>query len=277
MTLCPFAIWRPVPSHSGPMASHNGLVLHVQVGDNSCYGEFSNPANQASSTWWVAKSGVLEQYVDADMAAWTEAAGNFTWDSVETEGTPDQPLTSAQIATLAKLYAWGHSQYGWPYALTDDVNGRGFIWHGAGGVAWGNHPDCPGDLRKAQRQQILDLAQGSVPVPPTPTPTPPPIPQETRMFYTDPVTGLLVATDRNGNIYARADALPHVVTLGQHPEWKAGWAESWSVNPCVGIVSERDSTAKGGTWGYTFICQPTSGAGGLGIYNTYHINRDGSF
>jgi len=147
------------------MQGHFGLVLHVQVGDNSCYGEFSNPANQASSTWWVAKSGTLEQYVDADMAAWTEAAGNFTWDSVETEGTPDQPLTAAQIATLAKLYAWGHATYGWPYVLTNDVNGRGFGWHGMGGVAWGNHPDCPGDLRKAQRQQILDLAQGPTPVP----------------------------------------------------------------------------------------------------------------
>jgi len=29
-----------------------------------------------------------------------------------------------------------------------------------GGAAWGGHPDCPGDLRKAQRQTILDIAQG---------------------------------------------------------------------------------------------------------------------
>jgi len=138
------------------MVAHRGLVLHVQVGDGSCYGEFSVPANQASSTWWVSKAGLLEQYVDSDDAAWTEAAGNFTWDSVETEGTPDEPLTTEQIATLAKLYAWGMEQYGWPAVLAETPDQLGFGWHGMGGVAWGNHPDCPGDLRRPQRQDILD-------------------------------------------------------------------------------------------------------------------------
>lgn len=174
MSIVPFANWRPVPSHSGAMSAHLGLVLHVQVGNGSCYGEFSNPNNDASSTWWVSKTGVLEQYVDSDEAAWTEAAGNFTWDSVETEGEPTEALTDAQINTLARLYEWGVQTYGWPLALTDDVNGRGFGWHGMGGVAWGGHYGCPGDLRKAQRPAILAAAGGQ----PTPTPTPTPLPPE---------------------------------------------------------------------------------------------------
>lgn len=158
-TLCPFATYRPVPSHSGPMTAHRGLVLHVQVGSNSCYGWFAVPANQASSTWWVGKDGTLEQYVDADMAAWAEAAGNFQWNSVETEGVPAEPLTDDQVITLARLYAWGHQTYGWSYQLTDDVTGTGFGWHGMGGAAWGGHTGCPGDLRKAQRAQILAVAE----------------------------------------------------------------------------------------------------------------------
>lgn len=169
MAIVPFAIWRPVPSHSGTMQAHQGLVLHVQVGNGSCYGEFDVPANQASSTWWVSKTGVLEQYVDSDLAAWTEAAGNFTWDSVETEGEPTESLTTAQVNVLARLYAWGVGAYGWPLAVTDDVNGRGFGWHGMGGAPWGNHPGCPGDLRKAQRQLIVNLAAQIV----NPTPAPP--------------------------------------------------------------------------------------------------------
>jgi len=48
--------------------------------------------------------------------------------------------------------------YGVPAQITDDPNGYGLGWHGMGGAAWGNHPDCPGEPIKAQRQQILDRA-----------------------------------------------------------------------------------------------------------------------
>ena len=158
MRIMPGANWRPVPSHSGLMRGHQGLVLHVQVGNNSCYGEFANPANQASSTWWVSKTGVIEQYVDADMTAWTEAAGNSTWDSVETEGVPGEALTQAQILSVARIYVYGMQQYGWPISLAESPNGVGLGWHGMGGAAWGGHIGCPGDLRRAQRGQILYLA-----------------------------------------------------------------------------------------------------------------------
>ena len=167
MPIIPFARWEPVSSHSGSMSAHHGLVLHVQVGTGDCYGEFSVPANQASSTWWVAKDGTLVQYVDSDLIAWTQAGGNSTWNGVETEGYPTEALTNPQILTLARIYVWGHQTYGWPLVMTDDVNGAGFIWHGAGSVAWGNHPNCPGDLRKAQRGAVLYIAS-LVLAPPTP-------------------------------------------------------------------------------------------------------------
>lgn len=272
MPVMPGVVWRPVPSHSGLMQAHLGLVLHVQVGDNSCYGEFDDPNNQASSTWWIAKDGTIEQYVDSDDAAWTEAAGNSTWDSVETEGVPEEALTDAQVQSLARIYVWGHNTYGWPLQLSEDVNVRGLGWHGMGGQAWGGHLGCPGDIRKAQRATAIYLAALVI------NPPAPPQPQEApEMFFTHPVSGLLVATDQDGEIYARDGAMPHVVTLAQFPAMRAGSAESGGANPCVGIVAEKDSAAKGGGWGYTFLTKPTSGPGSFGPYDTYHVNADGSF
>jgi peptidoglycan hydrolase-like protein with peptidoglycan-binding domain len=173
MTLCPFAVWKPVGNHGGPMSSHLGLVLHVQQGNNSLAGWFNNPAADASSTWWVAKSGTLEQYVDADVCAWAQGDGNSTYNSVETEGYDTEPLTSAQEAMLARLYTWGNQTYGWPNALSESPGVKGFGWHGMGGGDWGGHTGCPGDLRYPRRDPILSVAFGSTPAPPAPTPPAP--------------------------------------------------------------------------------------------------------
>ena len=199
MSWVPFAKQEPVPSHSGPMSAHQGLVLHVQVGLGDCYGEFSNPDNQASSTWWISKAGQLVQYVDSDLAAWTEAAGNFTWDSVETEGDPSEPLTTEQVQTLGKLYAWGARQYGWPLKLAEHPSDSGLGWHGMGGVAWGGHFGCPGDLRKAQRQQALYLA-GLVLTPTIPTIT------EQNMIASSHTGGGYYIAHKDGSVWAFGDA-----------------------------------------------------------------------
>lgn len=141
------------------MTAHLGLILHVTTNHFSPYGFFSNPNNGASSTWWVSDSGSLEEYVNPDLRAWAQADGNSTYDSIETSGTPDQPLTAAQVETVAGVYAWGHKTYGWPFKLADTPGETGLGWHGMGGQAWGGHFGCPGDPRKAQRQEILNRAQ----------------------------------------------------------------------------------------------------------------------
>jgi hypothetical protein len=176
-TLVPGASYKPVQNHGGPMSSHLGLVLHVQVGDGSLYGWFNNPAANASSHLWVAKTGAVEQYVDMDLESWAQEGGNMTYNSVETEGLPTEPLTSAQIESLGKIMAWGHSSYGWPLAACDH-GGRGLTTHahypsGTPDVTWGGHP-CPGSIRESEVPQILAHA-GTVP-PPPPTPPPPTIP-----------------------------------------------------------------------------------------------------
>lgn len=140
------------------MNAHTGLVLHVQAGDGDPYNWFSSPGNEASSHWWVSKDGVLVQYVDSDLMAWHADAANGTWNGVETEGYPGEPLTIAQVQTLARLYVWGHKVYAWPLTIADTVTQAGFGWHGMGGLAWGGHSACPGDIRRSQRGAILYLA-----------------------------------------------------------------------------------------------------------------------
>lgn len=161
MAHMPGTNWRPVQNCT-PHGSieQRGLVLHVQEGNNSIWGWFNDPAAEASSDFWVSKAGLIEQYVDTGVdRAWAQAAGNAYYASVETEGYPDEPLTQAQIDGVARIYAWGHTTFGWPLVVIDSTTEHGFTWHGAGGTAWGGHFDCPGNVRKAQRQQILDRAQ----------------------------------------------------------------------------------------------------------------------
>lgn len=161
MARYPNADWKPVLSHGLGMNENLGLILHVQAGNGSLRGEFSNPLKGKSSTWWISKAGTVEQYVDSDQKAWTQAAGNTYYNSVETEGQPDEPLTDAQIAALADLYRWGHLTHGWKFQLAEHPGDEGLGWHGMGGTAWGNHPNCPGGLRRAQRQLILTLASSN--------------------------------------------------------------------------------------------------------------------
>lgn len=160
MTRMPGANWRPVRNfHPNGVKEHRGLVLHVQADNGSPYGWFNNPASQASSDFWVSKTGVIEQYVNTGVDyAWAQAAGNPYYASVETEGYPNERLTDQQVKAVAKIYAWGHGEFGWPLVVVDSTTLHGLTYHGVGGTAWGGHTGCPGDLRKAQRAEIMALA-----------------------------------------------------------------------------------------------------------------------
>jgi hypothetical protein len=64
-----------------------------------------------------------------------------------------------QLTAIAQVFEAFSAYDEFPMAITDDPrNGRGLICHGDGGVAWGNHPNCPGSVRKAQRPHIIALA-----------------------------------------------------------------------------------------------------------------------
>lgn len=161
MRLYPGAVARIVPFPTPGAFQSLGLILHVQQGDNSPYGWFANPSNGAVSHWWISKTGLVEQYLDADCKSWAQMQGNATYHSAETEGFATEPLTDAQVGALAQLYRWGMETFGWALQLSDAPGTRGFGWHGMGGATWGGHYGCPGDLRKAQRADVLARLQPS--------------------------------------------------------------------------------------------------------------------
>jgi hypothetical protein len=162
MALYPGATWRNSPNHGGPLAKAIGVVLHVEAGTEAGTCQvFSEASYKASSHFGIAKVGRIDQFADTAVEAWAQAAGNGSYFSIETEGQPSEPLTDAQIASFAKLYAWlkclPNAAFG--FTLADVPGQPGLGWHGMGGAAWGGHTGCPGDLRKAQRQSIIDLAR----------------------------------------------------------------------------------------------------------------------
>lgn len=146
-----------------------GLILHVQDGNGGLFGWFDNPDSQASSAWWAGKKGEREQYGDPDTERfWTQVAGNWDYQAVECEGTPDEPMTAEQVETVAQILAAGHVRYGWPLAVVNTPGERGLGWHGMGAPAWG-HAYCPGDIRKAQMPAIVTRARQIIDGQETPT------------------------------------------------------------------------------------------------------------
>ncbi|MGW7436731.1 peptidoglycan recognition protein family protein [Streptomyces sp. NPDC054849] len=139
-----------------------GLVLHVQEGENSLHDHFSDPAVESSAHFWVSQSGEIEQYVAAHDRAWAQSAGNPSWLSVETSGFASRPLTAQQVDSVARIYAWGMAQHGWPLEPASTPRGRGFGIHSMGGRDWGAH-SCPGPLRSSQTGEILSTVRNRYP------------------------------------------------------------------------------------------------------------------
>lgn len=173
------------------MTEQCGNIMHVTTNHFDPYGYFSNTNNGASSTFWIGEQVIgkcrcqnpqpvtlTEQYYGALYKSWAQVAGNAYYQSTETSGTPDTPLSAAQVHAYAHLYAWGHKAIGWPLNTVEVPNQHGFGWHGMGGSAWGGHIYCPGTLRRNQRAAILTQAKQILgggqpqphPHPPAPTP-----------------------------------------------------------------------------------------------------------
>lgn len=161
----PDATWRPVtyaPVARTFTAPPLGWILHVTVSNGSPWSGFETApmGKRRFSHLWVAKDGRAEQYAELDHDSWAQGDGNDLYYSVETEGYTDEPLTLAQIETLARFHVWS----GTPDHLANTPGEPGIGTHQMGGAAWGGHtcPDpamgLPGP-RSKQRSTILATAQ----------------------------------------------------------------------------------------------------------------------
>jgi hypothetical protein len=152
-----------------------GLLEHTMVGNllPGTVSWFNNPAAQASAHFGVDQLGNIHQFGPVNgWMAWHCAEGNPNWFGCEfaDDGVPANPLTAAQITAAAQLLELlSRPDLGnFPLQISDNTSTEGYGWHGMGGLAFGDHPDCPGDVRKAQRPQIVALAMSirqGVPVP----------------------------------------------------------------------------------------------------------------
>ena len=287
MARYPKAVWRgPLPSSNyapGPSPKIAVVIHDIEGGESSADYEFHTPGMQLSAHFVVAgpgdpvPDGQVFQDLDTDDNCYAQANGNYppiAGIAVETSGTTATPLSPAQCESIAHLVVWAAETHGFPISGPVEHGQAGVTTHchpdGSPDPAWGNHP-CPGLIRLGQVAGIVARARAlAIPVPPPPA-EPPGAP---RMFATDPITGIAVATDADGNFYGNGIPGLGVVTLSQHPTWGAGGTESAGTNPCVGIAWEKDTD---GTWGYTYFTKPTSGKGSWGPYNRYHIRRSGAF
>lgn len=186
----PGAAWRPISyrADAGAFpAPPIGEIIHVVVGNGSPWGafEFAPAGDRRFSNAWVAKDGSSEQYTELNIMPWAQEDGNPYYYAWETEGFPGEPLTGAQITTLA---TW-HNFAGTPDIVTDTPGAAGSLMHADGGAAYGGH-SCPGPgPRGAQRTAVIDWARALRHLPPAPPVRPPAPPIGKIVLVVDGVFG----------------------------------------------------------------------------------------
>lgn len=190
-------IWLPGINHY-PITNHGygpfqkpmlGLVYHVNQSNGRLENFFRN-SNDVTPNFQIYKEGPPTQYLPLDWQPWCQTAGNQQYAAAESEGFLTEAWNPNQLywgAVIAKAY---HDYMGMHLQLADAPGQVGLGWHGMGGAAWGNHPGCPGDLRKNQRPIIIQMASGA----PAPAPPPPPESKDYNKmrFWRKPTTGLIV-------------------------------------------------------------------------------------
>jgi hypothetical protein len=176
----------PFPTKNGTPGGFsepaNGYVLHTEVGyEHSVVDEFNNPNIQASAFFSIGMDGHIHQYgpVGKGWKAWTQAGGNTKYRGVEHEdhGNPKNPFSAEQLESTASVLEAVSKHDGFPLVACDNPTGKGVLFHSDGGAAWGGH-DCPGTVRRGQRDAILKRAKqirasrtapAPVVLPPSPT------------------------------------------------------------------------------------------------------------
>lgn len=174
MARMPGTIWKPIPKSRTARRKGRGICLHVAVSEAaSLHGFFS--ASTSDSHFYVRRDGTIEQYVDTDLVAYANAAGNSSLISVETQGgvtnANSEPWTAQQIDALARLCRWAADTDGFPLeAMLDSrpaSRGVGYHrlgckpWVVSGGELWSSAAGkiCPGAGKIAQIPQIITLAR----------------------------------------------------------------------------------------------------------------------
>lgn len=158
----PAAVWRPLPeNHDQPRGDKHLVIVHSAVGRGSLHSYFGRVDVGLESTFWVSKTGVVEQYLDTTVRADANRNANGRAISIETEddGDPDrQPWTVAQLDALVELIAWCCRTHPIPPTRATGPNGQGVGFHTMWGAPSPWTPvakTCPGAIRIQQFDEVL--------------------------------------------------------------------------------------------------------------------------
>ncbi len=142
MAQYPGAIQRPVTASKGRkrLTVYNRVNLHVAVSEASSLHGYFNKSGRPDSHFYVRKDGSVEQYVDTTMRAFADLEGNDATISIETQGgvngSDTEKWTSAQVETLARIFAWAVRTHGVRNQLASssklDASSKGLSWHRLG-------------------------------------------------------------------------------------------------------------------------------------------------
>lgn len=135
-----------------------GVVAHVNqsVGDLA---DFFTRSLNVCPNFQVYLDGSIDQYLPLDWQPWCQSDGNRQYAAIESEGYNTDPWTDAQLNSIGRILGAYRDQLGMTMLVANQPGQPGLGWHGMGGAAWGNHPDCPGLPRRAQLMAALVNAQ----------------------------------------------------------------------------------------------------------------------
>lgn len=165
--LCPFATLRLLTPEttSEPRITPRVAVLHTHGfrGSPSAIGNyFDSDTVHVEAHFSVAWDGTIYQFQLVDRQADAQGDGNGFCVSIETEddGVPSIPWSENQVASIARLLAWLHSEWGIPLQVVTAWNGSGVGWHSKFSQWNKNAHACPGAVRVQQLEtSVLPLAK----------------------------------------------------------------------------------------------------------------------
>lgn len=189
MALYPPAVKRLLPANARqPKIAARAAIVHSAAGMGSLYGWWLNPQSRGLEChFWVAFSGLVEQYMDTSVRADANGAANGYAVSIETESSvhATERWSTRQAASIVALLVWICRTHGIPPTVMASPLGRGLAWHilfGAPGP-WtrARGKTCPGPARIIQLQREIIPAVVRV-LAGNPTPPAPPEPTKEGLF-----------------------------------------------------------------------------------------------
>jgi hypothetical protein len=141
-----------------------GDVFHVAVSEaSSLLKSYQQRSDGIESTGYILRDGTIQQYRPLNVECDAQLAGNswlhdgkwYGLNSWETQGMGEGEWTDAQLASIKRIIAWKHANYGTPLVVNPGPTSPGFGYHRLFNAWNPNGHSCPGPDRVKQFNNII--------------------------------------------------------------------------------------------------------------------------